>query len=115
MTTVEKIAKATELLNDEGYIVNHKMMVFSLFQNNEIEQDKIKSIMRINSKCCYTYSPDKIHIEFNLTIRKIDNTVCSVAENIELADYIKHLCDVVSYLNYLDISLNRNLSELNLE
>jgi len=114
MTTIEKVNKATDILNAEGYRVNHRMSVFGLFPNENIEQDVIKSFVRLDAKCIYSYSPDEIKISFRLWIKKIDGDICSTDENRMLAHYINHVCDVVDQLNDLQIVLKRDLSELNL-
>lgn len=114
MTTIDKINKATEILNAEGYNVNHKMVVFGLFQADYIEKDDIKSFIRINSKCNYKYNPDEISITFDLGIKKIDQSITSTEDNRKVANYILYICDVVDKLNALNIVLKRDLSELNL-
>ena len=114
MTTIEKISKATDILTAEGYRVDHKIMVFSLFQGRNVDLDDIKSFIRIESNCSYHYSPDEIEITFSLSIKKIDGSVNTTKDNRKLAAYINHLCDVVDELNGLHIILKRDLSELGL-
>jgi hypothetical protein len=107
----EKIEKAMQILEKEGYEVNHKMSPFSIFQSYDIEQNKVKGYVRIYERS--KYELDFIHITFTVAICKMcGSNELSIAENRNIANYMLHMCDVADELNGLNIVVHRDLREI---
>jgi hypothetical protein len=105
----EKIQKATELLEAEGYLLKHNYSPFALIQGEALEKDGIKSYVRLEDRV--KFERDLMFVRFGLVLRKYSDDRLITNDFRKIAEYMEHLCDVADELNDLEITVKRDIRE----